>query len=290
MPNDDASSSFSSRTYWETRYAGGGNSGAGSYGVLANYKSAFLNRFFSQRDVKSVVDFGSGDGNQLAVLRIAAYTGVDVSETAIELCKAQFEGRKGWQFVHDDGSQDLQFTADVGLSLDVIYHLVEDDVFERYMRRLFKSAGRYVVVYSTDFNEWAEAPHVRHRSVTAWTARNIKGWDVIARPQNPYFFREYDDRNTTFAGFIIFGKSGDAGQAAESSAVEGEVPRGEPAQAPDAGGKTLQREGSKSRVAEGKASKQEPAETPDAKRGVPANLVPDDPPLKPDDEQKQHDG
>lgn len=207
--------SFSSRRFWENRYARGGNSGAGSYGVLANYKTAFLNRFFSQRGIDSVVDFGSGDGNQLAGLRIAQYTGVDVSSTAIDLCKTRFEGRAGWQFVHDDGAENLQFTADVSLSLDVIYHLVEDDIFERHMRRLFQSATRYVVVYSSDWNEWAKARHVRHRSVTAWTARNIEGWDVIERPQNPYFFREYDDLNTTFAGFIIFGKSADGGEASE---------------------------------------------------------------------------
>ena len=198
---------FSSRHFWEERYARGGNSGAGSYGLLANYKTAFLNRFFNQRGIDSVVDFGSGDGNQLSHLRIARYTGVDVSSTAVDLCRTRFEGRAGWQFAHDDGTEELQFTADASLSLDVIYHLIEDDVFERYMRRLFQSAARYVVVYSSDWDERAEPRHVRHRSLTAWTARNIEGWEVIARPQNPYFFREYDDLNTTFAGFIIFGKS-----------------------------------------------------------------------------------
>jgi hypothetical protein len=155
-----------------------------------------------------------------------------VSETAIALCKAQFEGRKGWRFLHDDGSEDLQFAADVSLSLDVIYHLVEDDVFERYTRRLFQSATRYVVVYSSDFNEWAEARHVRHRSVTAWAARNMEGWEVIARPQNPYFFREYDDRNTTFAGFIIFGKSADVVESAETEVKPHEIPKGRPDDAP----------------------------------------------------------
>lgn len=212
---------FSSRTYWEDRYAQGGNSGAGSYGVLANYKTAFLNRFFSKHGIRSVVDFGSGDGNQLAGLRIAQYTGVDVSPTAVERCRARYEGREGWQFIHDDGTAELDVTGDASLSLDVIYHLVEDQTFERYMRRLFKAATTYVIVYSSDWNEWAEARHVRHRSLTTWVARNIPGWDVIARPQNPYYFREYDDLNTTFAGFIIFGKSDDreAGPSAQAKLV-----------------------------------------------------------------------
>jgi len=184
--------------------------------VLANYKSAFLNRFFSQRGIKSVVDFGSGDGNQLTGLRIPRYTGVDVSSTAVESCRVRFEDKAGWQFVHDDGAQDLQLTADASLSLDVIYHLVEDTTFERYMRQLFKSATSHVIVYSSDWNEWVEARHVRHRSVTAWVARNVTGWDVIARPQNPYFFREYDDLNTTFAGFIVFGRRDDVDLASDA--------------------------------------------------------------------------
>jgi SAM-dependent methyltransferase len=221
-------SPFSSRNFWEERYARGGNSGAGSYGLLANYKSAFLNRFFSQHGIKSVVDFGSGDGNQLAGLRIAQYTGVDVSSTAVELCRARFEGRAGWQFVHDDGTHDLELTGDASLSLDVIYHLIEDSIFERYMRQLFQSATSHVIVYSSDWNERAQARHVRHRSVTTWVARNVEGWDVIGRPQNPYFFREYDDLNTTFAGFIIFGKSGEAADSrpeqADSSKASSERP------------------------------------------------------------------
>jgi hypothetical protein len=36
------------------------------------------------------------------------------------------------------------FRAELGLSLEVIFHLVEDDVFDVYMRHLFASATRFV--------------------------------------------------------------------------------------------------------------------------------------------------
>jgi hypothetical protein len=39
---------------------------------------------------------------------------------------------------------------DLELSLDVIYHLVEDEVFDAYMRSLFAHAGRFVVIYSSN--------------------------------------------------------------------------------------------------------------------------------------------
>ena len=42
------------------------------------------------------------------------------------------------------------FTADLALSLDVIYHLTEDTVFEAYMRHLFAAGSRFVIIYATD--------------------------------------------------------------------------------------------------------------------------------------------
>lgn len=43
--------------------------------------------------------------------------------------------------------------ADLSLSLDVIYHLVEDEVFETYINTLFKSARRYVIIYSSNSDD-----------------------------------------------------------------------------------------------------------------------------------------
>ena len=55
---------FSSSRFWEKRYARGGNSGAGSYGKLAMYKKAFINKFVAAHGVETVAEFGCGDGNQ----------------------------------------------------------------------------------------------------------------------------------------------------------------------------------------------------------------------------------
>src|SRR5579859_8234848 len=56
-----------SSTYWEERYRAGGNSGAGSYGRLAEFKAEVLNGFVHSRGIRSVVEFGCGDGAQLAL-------------------------------------------------------------------------------------------------------------------------------------------------------------------------------------------------------------------------------
>src|SRR5690349_24554192 len=56
----------SSPSYWEERYRQGGNSGVGSYGQLARFKAQTINRFVAEQAVTSVVEFGCGDGAQLA--------------------------------------------------------------------------------------------------------------------------------------------------------------------------------------------------------------------------------
>jgi hypothetical protein len=54
------------QTIWENRYKANGNSGAGSYGVLCEYKAKFINKFIIDNNCKNVIEFGSGDGNQMS--------------------------------------------------------------------------------------------------------------------------------------------------------------------------------------------------------------------------------
>ena len=75
-----------SGTYWETRYSGGGNSGAGSYGQLAEFKAEVINDFVISKGISSIIEFGCGDGNQLLLARYPRYTGLDVSKVALARC------------------------------------------------------------------------------------------------------------------------------------------------------------------------------------------------------------
>ena len=73
--------------YWENRYRGGGNSGAGSYRRLAQFKAEFLNQFVAVNHIASVIEIGCGDETQLALAKYPAYVGIDVSETAVASTK-----------------------------------------------------------------------------------------------------------------------------------------------------------------------------------------------------------
>ena len=172
--------------YWDRRYRGGGNSGKGSYDHFATFKAEVLNDFVRERGVTSVIEFGCGDGNQLTLAEYPSYLGHDVSEKAVELCRERFAGHDTKSFVSDAG-YDGQ-TADLALSLDVIYHLVEDAVFEAYMARLFDAAGRFVVIYSsnTDDNPDPRPDHVRDRRFTDWVTARRPGWKLARHLPNRY--------------------------------------------------------------------------------------------------------
>lgn len=195
-----------SRSYWEDRYAVGGNSGVGSYGLFAEFKADILNKFVADHHVQTVIEFGCGDGNQLGLANYPKYLGFDVSDTAISKCCEAYRSDESKSFRLLSGYH--QDKADLTLSLDVIYHLVEDGIFEDYMRLLFDASDRYVIIYSsdTDDNSGNDSVHVRHRQFTKWINDNLKNWRLVEHIPNRYPYRG-DYRTGSFADFFIYEKS-----------------------------------------------------------------------------------
>jgi SAM-dependent methyltransferase len=175
--------------FWERNYARGRTSGTGSYGALAAGKAAFLNAFVRDHDVQSVIEFGCGDGNQLALACYPRYVGLDVSRTAIGLCVRRFAADPAKSFFLYDGECFADraglFTADLAISLDVVYHLTETAVFECYLAHLFGAAGQYVIVYSTNEPAPGTAPHVRHQQFTDWVEANCPQWRLTEVSMGP---------------------------------------------------------------------------------------------------------
>ncbi|HEX3960659.1 MAG TPA: class I SAM-dependent methyltransferase [Trebonia sp.] len=178
-----------SARFWEQNYAQGETSGAGSYGGLAEGKSRYLNALVREREVRSVIEFGCGDGNQLSLADYPGYIGLDVSRTAIGLCQQRFAADPAKSFFLYDGTCFTDraglFTADLALSLDVVYHLTEDAVFEAYLTHLFAAGQRLVVIYSTDRDMSGTAPHVRHRRFTPWVTAHCPAWTLASVDPGP---------------------------------------------------------------------------------------------------------
>lgn len=193
-----------SAPYWEERYRKGGNSGSGSYGRLALHKAEIINGIVEEFSIRSVIEFGCGDGNQLRLANYPIYHGFDVSASAIQRCQEQYSGRPEFVFSHVDEFSDQR--ADLSLSLDVIYHLVEDEIFESYMTKLFASSTKFVLIYACDFEDAKfNTHHIRTRRFSDWISAKSPDWKLVRHIANKYPYED-GDPDTSFADFYIYGR------------------------------------------------------------------------------------
>lgn len=194
-----------SQDYWDSRYEGGGSSGDGSRGILAQFKAEFLNRFVSENGIEEVIEWGCGDGGQLQLANYESYLGLDISPRVIEKCRALFrdDPAKSFGLVKEyDGEK-----RELAISLDVIYHLVESEVFRNYMEALFASSMKFVVIYSSNTNTQSvgQGGHVRHRKFSDWIQENRPEWEQVdfVGNEHPY---SGDSQTGSFADFYVYQK------------------------------------------------------------------------------------
>lgn len=178
--------SFDAQEYWEGRYASGKTSGAGSRGLVAKQRADFINEFIQEHDIKSVVDWGVGDGYLLELLSLKndQYLGVDLSATAIGINMLRF-GRYQWLKWNPLRSPYVTVEAEMALSIDVIFHLVSDHDYAAYMEALSASATRFLLVCSPDEEADPEisGEHILWRK---WTPYIRTTWEMIEEPSAPW--------------------------------------------------------------------------------------------------------
>lgn len=198
-----------SQQYWEQRYKYGLNSGNGSYGKLAEFKAEIINKFIQENSINSIIEFGCGDGNQLKYFHLQdkIYTGFDVSKTIVKNMKKKYLGDKKKTFFHLSEYKKDTYQADLTLSLDVIYHLIENHTFDNYMKNLFSSSEKFVIIYSSNFDEpdYQEKFHVKNRKFTDWIEKNLPNAKLIHHIPNKYPFNG-DNNTSSLADFFIYQK------------------------------------------------------------------------------------
>lgn len=189
---------FDSKAYWEARYKNNLTSGNGSYGVLGDFKAKVVNGFISEKNVATIKDLGVGDGNQLGLLRgFKHYIGYDVSPTVIQKCKTRFKLPRYEFHLYPEA---ISIEADMSISMDVLYHLVEDDVYLEYLDNLFMT--KYVIIYGMDFDGGDFAPHVRPRKFTTTIAQRYPQYNLIKKV--PQMYRNFDHHKGSLADFFIY--------------------------------------------------------------------------------------
>lgn len=165
--------------YWDRRYRDGRTSGAGSEGDEGAYKAMYVNEFMRDHDIVSVIDWGCGDGQVLGQLELRnpwrAYTGIDVSPTIIERMRQRY---RELEFMNAEEACKGQYSADLALSMDVLFHLPDDGDYFTYLDHLFDSAEKYVLVYSTNYAGGRTARHVFRREFTPDIAGRFPDWEL----------------------------------------------------------------------------------------------------------------
>lgn len=199
---------FVSGDYWQGRYTSGGNSGAGSYDQLATYKAEFINDRTERFNLRAITELGCGDGNQLGMFTVGKYTGLDVAKAAVERCKMLYRGVQGRRFaLYRPGKTDpTRYKADAALSLDVLYHLIEDAVYEQHLSDLFAIGQRYVIIYAwnTNADDLTLPTHVLPRKFTDYISEHFPDWELAEHEKNPFPAWKYGQEKGSNAEFFVY--------------------------------------------------------------------------------------
>jgi SAM-dependent methyltransferase len=198
-----------STEYWIKRYEKQGHSGSGSKGKLRKFKAQIINAFVKVKNIQSVIEFGCGDGSQLQLASYPKYLGLDVSPIAIQKCQVLFkdDSIKTFKLMSQfDGFIDGR-DWDLGLAIDVLLHLIEQDIWEHFLWDLFTVSNQWVIIYDTNKDNSSLLGCQRHRNFTKWIQENIKGWSLAKRILND--FPEENGKaseDTSSADFYIYKK------------------------------------------------------------------------------------
>jgi SAM-dependent methyltransferase len=192
--------------FWDLRYSEGGNSGYGSYGILAEFKADIINSFIKENKINSVIELGCGDGNQLNLFNCNKYVGIDVSKTIINRNVNSFKNDMSKAFLlysKKNISKLKRDRFDVSLSLDVIFHLVNDKAYYAYMDNLFSLAKNYVIIYASN-NNLLLSPYEKHREFSTYVKNNFPEWELIKFINNKYPFDPQNREETSISDFYFY--------------------------------------------------------------------------------------
>lgn len=157
--------------YWDNRYKNNGNSGNGSYGLLAKFKADIINNFIDKNNIHNIIEIGCGDGNQCELFNIDNYLGLDISPTIINYCNNKFKNNSKYNFKVYNNDYLNNEKYELSLSLDVIYHILHENEYKKYMEDLFNFSNKYVIIYSNNYS----GHKIRHMYTKNFT-KDIENW------------------------------------------------------------------------------------------------------------------
>jgi hypothetical protein len=130
--------------YWDKRYANGGNSGCGSTGYLREWKWQTIELFVNP--IIEVIDVGCGDLSFWDLTTLPkGYVGIDASEVIIQKNRIN---NPTLTFYHAESSTPLGIVAPVVFCFDMLFHIMDDDVYKRTIENLCRMSSEYIFIYT----------------------------------------------------------------------------------------------------------------------------------------------
>lgn len=180
------------KQHWDQRYSTGGNSGNGSYGNSAIGKGKYISDVIKKFKIKTINDLGHGDGNQLKYFEgDFKYYGYDVSSYINSKLANEYKDNPKYTFLDSVGKMNK---GDLALSLDVIYHIIQEDEYYKYLDTLF-SLGDYVLIYAVDMD---------HKFTPYFQARKFTPYIDSTFPQ--FKLLDVQDGFERYVKFYLYGK------------------------------------------------------------------------------------
>lgn len=153
--------------YWDVRHSNGRTSGNGSIGCLRDFKWEKIEEHVGK--VNDVIDVGCGDLSFWDGRDCDNYVGIDCSEVVIQ---KNIVKRPKWNFItsrSDNTMVSMLCKADVVFCFDMLFHIMEDDVYENTIENLTRFSKKHVFIYT-----WVKNPFVGFGGLK----RNIRNKDI----------------------------------------------------------------------------------------------------------------
>lgn len=172
-----------SKEYWNQRYSQGGNSGYGSYGDQLEKKLKWLDGL----PINSITEVGCGDfnfgQNLTALYPQATYWGCDISSVIITQNKEKYP-----QYNFCSMSEPIP-QADLVMCIDVLFHTLTDEDYNRTLEALDKLTTKYLAVTAYEYDqEQGLAPHVRIRKFDPSRFGKVITREVVEEDGQLYFY------------------------------------------------------------------------------------------------------
>lgn len=186
---------FNTRRYWNRRYQRGSGSSFEPHEGVINFETGLINEFIKKHEIKSVLDMGCGDGSVFQRLRnLPIYHGMDISSIIIARMQQKYEKDDSRMFFEPHTMPDYYY--DLVISIDTIYHLVNDHEYIDYLEKLEKKCKNYLIISSTNYNAYYGGGYIRHRAFL----KDIKdlGFKLLKKVDSPF--------DTDQCGYFVFEK------------------------------------------------------------------------------------